>query len=246
MPTRASGPGTYTVTITPDGPGRGLGSPETFNVGRFVRGGDAQQFHGRSDGSQLQVSYSIANAAAAPFNIDIYTSPDGVTPDQLLMSYPVTGSDLTETTSNTVSFPAAFDDIASNYHLIAVSDANGVIPTARPPNAGGIRRRNLRRRERDGESAAEHPVRLRQQRERRSHKRRRYGQYLRRPTDSKPNSVVFDNGTPFSIGSTITGIHVRGEAGNDSFGGRIPTSPCRSGSMAATALIRSPAAREIM
>ena len=28
---------------------------------------------------------------------------------------------------------------------------------------------------------------------------------------------MFDGGTPFSISSSITGIHVRGEAGNDTF-----------------------------
>ena len=67
------------------------------------------------------------------------------------------------------------------------------------------------------EPAAEHPVCFRQQQQRRSCKRRRYGLYPRPLGRPSPNTVVFDGGTPFPIGSSITGIHVRGEAGNDAF-----------------------------
>ena len=127
------------------------------------------------------------------------------------MSFTVNGTNFPLTTGTyTASFPAAFDDVVSNYHLIAVSDADssdstvefagGIFVaasvTASPPqNILYVFGSNAS----DVPTSGGDTVNI-------------YG-----PTDSNPNTVVFDNGAPFSIGSTITGIHVRGEAGNDSF-----------------------------
>jgi hypothetical protein len=215
-----TGDSTYTyngtVTVTDS---EGLPQSASFSV-TIVSASVALTDFGVASGSsglQLQVSYTIADANAAPFNIDLYTSPDGTTPDQLLQTLPVTSpTDLTETsgTPNTVSFTPAFDDIQSNYHLIAVADANGATSgiefdggifyaqsvTASPPqNILYV----------FGSNSSDLPVSG-------GDTVSIYGN-----SDSpNPNSVVFDDGTAFdysSITPPITGIHVRGEAGNDDF-----------------------------
>ena len=129
------------------------------------------------------------------------------------MPFTVNGTNFPLTTGTyTASFTPAFDDIASDYHLIAVSDANsdptqntvefagGIFVAASvtqsPPqnvlyvfgsNSNGVP-------ESGGDTV-----------------------YIHGASDTNPNTVVFDGGTPFPIGSTITAIHVRGEAGNDTF-----------------------------
>jgi hypothetical protein len=135
----AVGTGVYTATIrlTDDS---GASISKNFNVNVAAAAVALNSFTPSSDGSQLQVSYTVSGGTAAPFNIDIYTSPDGTTPDQLLMLVAVDGStDLPLTTgTHTASFPAAFDDVASDYHLIAVTDAS-TDPTQNTVEfAGGI------------------------------------------------------------------------------------------------------------
>ncbi len=201
--------GTYTATIALTDQD-GASATETFNVNVVSAVVTLNSFAPSSDGSQLQVSYSIANAAAAPFNINIYVSPDGTTPDQLLMSYPVTDSSLLTETSGTrhaVSFTPAFDDIASSYHLIAVCDSNSDPTENTVEFAGGIF---------VAASVTQSPP---------QNVLYVFGTdsgsgdtvYIHGASDSPANTVVFDGGTPFSIASTITAIHVRGEDGNDVF-----------------------------
>ena len=113
---------TGTITLTDES---GNSATQNFMVDVATAAVTLNSFSASSDGSQLQVSYTVANATAAPFDIGIYTSPDGTTPDSELMSYTVNGSNFPLTTGTyTASFPAAFDDIASNYLMIAVSDAD--------------------------------------------------------------------------------------------------------------------------
>ena len=67
------------------------------------------------------------------------------------------------------------------------------------------------------EPAAERPVRLRQQRERRSRKRRRYGLYPRPDGRESEHGRVRRRHAVLRSARPITGIHVRGKAGNDVF-----------------------------
>ena len=78
-----------------------------------------------SDGTNLDVTYTVSGADADAFNIDIYTSADGTTPGQLLMPYPVTVARDLAVGTQSVTIAPVFADIPSAYHLIAVSDANG-------------------------------------------------------------------------------------------------------------------------
>ena len=151
------------------------------------------------------------------------------------MSFTVNGTNFPLTTGTyTASFPAAFDDVASNYHLIAVSDADssdstvefagGIFVaasvTASPPqNILYVFGSNAS----DVPTSGGDTVNI-------------YG-----PTDSNPNTVVFDNGAPFSIGSDHHRDSRSGRGWKRQLRKPPPTSPCHSGSMAATALIRSPA-----
>ena len=95
----------------------------------------------------LDVTYTITGANAVAFNIDLYTSADGTTPDQLLMSVPVDGTVFSVNIGTyTATISPTFADVPSAYHLIAVSDANGTNSDGTPVDAGsGILRRNLHR-----------------------------------------------------------------------------------------------------
>jgi hypothetical protein len=202
------------VTITPTDSEGLPATPLTFYVNVVSAAVTLTDFAPSSDGSKLNVSYTVTGAAAAgPFHIDIYTSPDGSTPDQLLQSVAIDGSADLPLTSGTASFTPQFDDIQSNYHLIAVADANGATSgiefdggifyaqsvTASPPqNILYVFGSNSS----DLPGSGEDTVNI-------------YG-----AGDSPANSVVFDGDSAFdysSITPPITGIHVRGEAGNDEF-----------------------------
>jgi hypothetical protein len=185
---------------------------ESFSV--YVLAGSVAltDFKPTSDGSQLQVSYTVSTASTSPFNIDIYTSTDGTTPGELLMSYPVTDSgDLTVTsgTPRTVSFTPAFDDFQSNYQLIAVADASTDTATNTAPFDGGIFVAAS-----VTASPAQNVIYVFGTNTGSGDTVNIYGS-----GDTIPNSVDFD-GTSFPYGSitpSITSIHVRGEAGNDTF-----------------------------
>ena len=128
-----------TVTLTDS---EGLSATQTFNVTVVSADVALTEFYGEHEHQQFAIRRSrtpwrIANAG--PFNIDIYTSPDGSTPDQLLMSYPVTRqATWPRPAARRIPFRSRpqFDDIQSNYHLIAVADANGA--TSGIEFAGGI------------------------------------------------------------------------------------------------------------
>ncbi len=132
--------GTYigTITLTDES---GNSVTQNFTVSVAAAAVSLNTFTASSDGSQLQVSYTVSSGTAAPFNIDVYTSPDGSTPDQLLMSDAVTvnGTNFPLTTGTyTASFTPTFDDIASDFHLIAVADANSDSTQNTVEFAGGV------------------------------------------------------------------------------------------------------------
>ena len=199
--------GYYTATITlMDDSGASVN--ETFNVSVLAADVKLNSFIATS-GAQLQVSYTVSTATAAPFTIGIYTSADGTTPDSQLTSVTIDGSiGLPLTTgTHTATFTPAFDDTASDYHLIAVSDANSDPTQDTVEFAGGIF---------VAASVTQSPP---------QNVLYVFGSdngsgdtvYIHGAADTPANKVVFDGGSPFSIGSTITGIHVRGEDGNDTF-----------------------------
>ena len=105
----------------------GVSASEQFTVTVGAAQVAINSFTASTNAQSLQVTYTITVANAAPFNIDIYTSSDGTTPGQLLMSVPVNGSPgfSLNVGTNTATFSAVFADVPSNYQLIAVSDANG-------------------------------------------------------------------------------------------------------------------------
>ena len=114
---------TYPVTISLTD-GSGATASETFNVNVLAANVALTGF--TTNGSSLQVSYTIGNETSAPFQIGIYSSPDGTTPDQLLSSYMVGGvnsSELIANSSNTVPITPPAADVPGDYYLIAVANS---------------------------------------------------------------------------------------------------------------------------
>ena len=142
------------------------------------------------DGSSLQVSYSVSGATSAPFTIGIYTSPDGTTADQLLSSYAVGGTDTSELTvgSHSVSIPPPSADVAGDYYLIAAADGAQTASGNPLIFAGGI-----------FQGGGTVYV---------------FGTDAADTVAIGTSSVVLNSGTPFT-GTSVTGIHVRTEGGDD-------------------------------
>ncbi len=206
---------TIEVTVTDS---EGLSTPpQYFNVDVISPTVALTGFTANSDPSKLNLSYTVTGSTAAPFTVGIYTSPDGVTPDQLLQSVTVDGStDLPLTAgTDTASFSPQFDDIQSNYHLIAVTNATSDPTKNTAEFDGGVfYAQSVTASPRQnilyvfGSNAANLPVSG-------GDTLNIYGS-----GDSPANSVVFNSGSAFdysSITPAVTGIHVRGEAGNDNF-----------------------------
>ena len=76
-----------------------------------------------TDGRSLQVSYAVGGGTTAPFQIDVYTSQDGTTPDQLLGTYTTSGGELSQG-NQTVSIAPPAADLSGNYQLIAMIDGD--------------------------------------------------------------------------------------------------------------------------
>ena len=90
-----------TVTLTDDSGNPTQPAPLLFTI--TVTSADVALTNFSTAGNMLQVQYNIANPtnltqSAAQFQIGIYSSPDGTTPDQLLTSYMVGGVNAGELT----------------------------------------------------------------------------------------------------------------------------------------------------
>jgi Ca2+-binding RTX toxin-like protein len=208
MPTSG---GSYTATVTlTDSEGQSTSIPFTVNV----VSADVALTGFTTDGTNLDVAYSITGATAGQFDIGIYTSPDGSTPDQELVPYTVNGTNSPLTIGNhTAVISPAFDDIQSNYHLIALTDANSDPSENTVEFAGGIFVATSVAASPPqnilyvfGSNGNDPPVSGTD------------AVYMHGAADGpNNNTVIFDGGTPFPIGGTITGIHVRGEYASDTF-----------------------------
>ena len=111
--------GVYTGTITlSDNSGATDPNVLTFNVDVLAATVTLTDF--ATQGSSLQVTYSVSGAASSPFTIGMYTSPDGTTADQLLSSYNVTDANELAVGSHTVTIPPPAADVSGDYYLIAV------------------------------------------------------------------------------------------------------------------------------
>jgi hypothetical protein len=97
-----------------------------------------------ADGEDLVVTYDVTTDTAAEFDIGVYRSSDGVTPDSLLFSQRVTASNLLAVgTGHEISLVADFTDVPEDYQLMVVLDsADEVSETSETNNillfAGGV------------------------------------------------------------------------------------------------------------
>ena len=118
--------GSYPVTVTlTDDSGNTLAQPSPLNFTATVTAANVPLTSVSAAGNWLQVQYNVANAGSAPFPINIYSSTDGTTPDQLLTSYTVggaNGNDLTVGDHTALIAPLAGTP-SGDYYLIASADS---------------------------------------------------------------------------------------------------------------------------
>ena len=119
-----------TVTLTDDSGNPTQPAPLLFTI--TVTSADVALTNFSTAGNMLQVQYNIANPtnltqSAAQFQIGIYSSADGTTPDQLLTSYMVGGvnaSELTVGNNHTVLLAPPAGALSGDYYLVAVADSD--------------------------------------------------------------------------------------------------------------------------
>ena len=86
------------------------------------------------------LKYDVTGDDAGPFEIGIYMSSDGITPERLLTSHSVTGTRELSPGNHTVTITPDFVDTAEDYHLVAqfdrlrdldeLDETNNVVPFA--------------------------------------------------------------------------------------------------------------------
>ncbi|MGA2068130.1 MAG: hypothetical protein ABSG86_24375, partial [Thermoguttaceae bacterium] len=120
--------GAYTVTATvSDGQGSNPSTGKaTADFTVLDAGISLTDFS--TDGRLLRVAYTITNPVeecAAPFAINVYSSPDGTTPDQLLASATVADPSQLTAGAHAVWFAPPAQDVSGNYQLIALAEGQG-------------------------------------------------------------------------------------------------------------------------
>ena len=83
-----------------------------------------------SDGTDLVVQYDVQNQNAAPFDVGVYSSADGVTPDTLLQMHRFDDASEYSVGSHTQSIVANFTDSTDDYKLLMVFDVNDEVAEA--------------------------------------------------------------------------------------------------------------------
>lgn len=76
-----------------------------------------------TSGANLSVAYEVTEATAPAFDIGIYSSVNGSTPGTLLMTHRVTNSADRTVGQHTLNFQAAFNDLSTDYSLLAKLDS---------------------------------------------------------------------------------------------------------------------------
>jgi len=82
-------------------------------------------FH--ANGYDLLVDYEVTGDDARPFDIEIYTSRDGVTADKLLTTQEIVKLDQRQVGGHTASIRPEFTDLPEDYFLLAVLDARSKV-----------------------------------------------------------------------------------------------------------------------
>lgn len=158
----------------------------------------------RADPTGFVVEYEMRNQASAPFEIGIYRSSDGVALDQLLLSRRVTDPAQLAVGNRQQFLSANFADVQEDYRLVAVVDAATEVVEGNEAN-------NTRTLDRGVFQASDGTVHVQ-------------GNHLRDSVQISTKTlttgaVVLDvvlSGTNRQFThSTVTDIHVRTHAGND-------------------------------
>jgi hypothetical protein len=97
-----------------------------------------------ADGEDLIVTYDVTTDTVAEFDIGVYRSSDGITPDALLFSQRVTdGGLLAIGNGHQISLVADFTDVPEDYQLLVVLDSAAEVTETSETNntqlfAGGV------------------------------------------------------------------------------------------------------------
>ena len=177
------------------------------NSGQRRRSTD--ELHALAGPKRIAGPIHCRGAQSAPFNIGIYASSDGTSPDQLLTPCAVGGADGSVTSeltvgSHTILIRADYADPQDNYHLIAVADgssdaddtlefAGGIFeaadPTQDPPQPYICVFGTASNGTGPGDTVT-----------------------------VEPGAIDFDKQTPFTLPNDTIPIHVRGEYGDNTLG----------------------------
>jgi autotransporter-associated beta strand protein len=158
-------------------------------------------FSAAADQNSLQVTYQVDTTnSAAPFQIGLYTSVDGIAPDQPFGEpYSISDPSLLTPGAHTISFTAPYQDVSSDYRLIAVVNTDSTPAESTLEFAGGIFVGT------DTTVPAQSTVYV-------------FG-------TAQSETITLDNeegatyihfgATDYCIDSSVTAIHIRTEGGND-------------------------------
>jgi Ca2+-binding RTX toxin-like protein len=165
---------------------------------RFLRTVDLAISGFSANGTDLVVNYNISGSAANAFNIGVYRSSDATSLDALLTSKRIDASSDLSVGSHSVTIQANFTDPQQDYFLLGVLDSSGEVSEASETNntmvmSGGVFVSSGGIIEVQGGSAADNVS----------------------VSSGSSVTVTCNTNTYSYAASTISGIHVRTHAGDD-------------------------------